>query len=377
MMILFLEKNKFLNSKKVIIPTAIVVILGIIVLGVYTYGMVNKNLFSGSLRHASVAQLSPCNGADANRNGIVDFEDYNRWFSNNGKTCVFPSYCDGADMTKNGIVDFEDYNMWFSNNGETCLPSSYIYIYDNTAGVFVSGQGEIAGTNNYFITPNNTGGGSTSWPLNLDSGTKARINVPAQDAIYDKFWFQTSPQLTAPFDHTFYYDGVSVTLVPPDPYKDAPAWEWWSSNTGNRAWLFYKSGNWNNYLYIKSDKNKTGTQFRMDLTPVVASPPHYYTGLYNSSVDKNITVALPTNPTFIDITCWHKNVKVVCDAPMGVFTVPDNIYLYEPASALYPGQSYYFIPAGSYKATASYGGVTKNKTVLVSPGNHFAVRFDF
>jgi len=86
------------------------------------------NKFDGNYYNKSLCLDSGCNakeilgcdGADATKEGNVDFLDSVRVSTNYGKTgCKEPGWCDGADATKDGNVDFLDSVRVSTNYGKT------------------------------------------------------------------------------------------------------------------------------------------------------------------------------------------------------------------------------------------------------------------
>jgi|GEM_PF-6791486 len=307
--------------------------------------------------------------ADANLDGQVDQTDYTLWYNNYGRICSFPTRCEGADTNYDNIVDQQDYTTWYNSYGMECLIPSFVYVYDNTAKTFVSATGLVkypSSTNTtIFITPNNAGLGGLLWPLAIAANTRAIVEMPPRTSLYDELWFQTSPELKAPFTHTFYYDGIDVTLVPPAPYANITNWLW-APGSGN-YWFFWRTDSWHNYLYLKP-----GTKFRMELAPNVYNPPYFYSELYDSNIG-SLVANIVKDQTYVKVTCYHNNLQVPCT--WSVYTTPDDMLLKSKWVDL--TEEYFYIPAGDYRVSASWSTFTQNKIIPFTPNTHHNIRFDF
>ncbi|MFH1710852.1 MAG: dockerin type I repeat-containing protein [Nanoarchaeota archaeon] len=74
---------------------------------------------------SSFSENNWCNGADTNKDGIVNAADYMAIKRNMGKTCSSPTWCNGADTNKDGKVDTTDSGILSSEFGKSnCSNSS-------------------------------------------------------------------------------------------------------------------------------------------------------------------------------------------------------------------------------------------------------------
>jgi len=93
----------------------------------YEEGSINdciqQVIFSSKIRNAN--SIDWCNGADTNKDKIVDANDYLTVKRNFGKKCSSPDWCNGADTNQDGFVDVTDLKTLTSSMGKNnCFETS-------------------------------------------------------------------------------------------------------------------------------------------------------------------------------------------------------------------------------------------------------------
>lgn len=119
-----------------------------------------------------------CENADIDRDGYVNVNDYDLWYSHNGLTCDVGDWCDNTDINRDLQVTGADFSAWKSWNGSDCkalVPAEWVDVDGNE---YIDG-GDVDMINDAWVSneyPNGCYSGNNYCSL-MDVNRDGYVNV--------------------------------------------------------------------------------------------------------------------------------------------------------------------------------------------------------